>query len=199
MYSISYYGKQNSNDMGNRKNVLDRWYGAGHRSSDSEARKPRAPFRGTPQFDFEQLYIAPFTHRRSADEQGNIVYRPVEERNLAPTGVAVMDDWLRHLADGRTDLAAFCARYNARTSDLDSLVFLLTGMSNFEFRTRWQLRTADALLRYTKMSVEDIARRCGMGTRGNMYFIYEREFNLSPTERRRQLREKGDLGRFAIK
>lgn len=185
--------------MGNRKNVLDRWYGDNHRSPNAEARKPRAPFRGTPQFDFEQLYISPFTHRRSADEEGNIIYRPVGERNLAPTGVAVMDDWLRHLAEGRADLAAFCARYNARTSDLDSLVFLLTGMSNLEFRTRWQLRTADALLRYTKMSVEDIARRCGMGTRNNMYFIYEREFNLSPTERRRQLREKGDVGRFAIK
>ena len=38
-----------------------------------------------------------------------------------------------------------------------------------------------------------------MCTRGNMYFIYEREFNLSPTECRRQLREKGDVGRFAIK
>lgn len=185
--------------MGNRKNVLDRWYGDNHRSPNAEARKPRAPFRGTPQFDFEQLYIPPFTHRRSADEDGNIVYRPVGERNLAPTGVAVMDDWLRHLAEGHADLAAFCARYNARTSDLDSLVFLLTGMSNLEFRTRWQLRTADALLRYTKMSVEDIARRSGMGTRNNMYFIYEREFNLSPTERRRQLREKGDVGRFATR
>lgn len=185
--------------MGNRKNVLDRWYGDNHRSPNSEARKPRALFRGTPQFTFDQLYISPFTHRRSADEYGNIVYRPVGERNLAPTGVEVMDDWLRHLAEGHADLAAFCARYNARTSDLDSLVFLLTGLSNLEFRTRWQLRTADALLRYTKMSVEDIARRSGMGTRNNMYFIYEREFNLSPTERRRQLREKGDVGRFAIK
>ena len=61
------------------------------------------------------------------------------------------------------------------------------------------LRTADALLRYTKLPIADIAARSGMGTRGNMYFIYEREFNLSPTDRRDQLREKGDLGRYIIK
>lgn len=185
--------------MGNRERVLDRWYGANRRSPYAAERKPRAPFQGTPQFAFDDLYITPFTHRRTTDEFGNVVYYPIEGRNLAPTGVAVMDDWLRHLHEGRADVAAFCARYNARTSDLDSLVFLLTGLSNLDFRTRWQLRTADALLRYTKMSVEDIARRSGMGTRNNMYFIYEREFNLSPTERRRQLREKGDVGRFAIK
>ncbi len=33
----------------------------------------------------------------------------------------------------------------------------------------------------------------------DMYFICYCEYNLSPTERRRQLREKGDVGRFAVK
>lgn len=70
--------------MGNRKNVLDRWYGDNRRSSDSEARKPRAPFRGTPQFDFEQLYIAPFTHRRSADEQGTSSIGPSRSGTSRP-------------------------------------------------------------------------------------------------------------------
>lgn len=185
--------------MGNRQNVLDRWYGGYTRSAFREAKKPRAPFHGTPQFTFDQLYITPFTHRRTSDEFGNVVYYPITDINLSPTGVEVMDDWLQHLHKGNADLGAFCARYNARTSDLDSLVFLLTGLSNLDFRTRWQLRTADALLRYTKMSVEDIARRSGIGSRNNMYFVYEREFNLSPTERRNQIREKGDLGRFIIK
>ena len=184
--------------MGNRTKVTDRWYGGRSRVTDIE-RKPREPFRGTPQFTFEQLYISPFTHRRDTDQYGNVGYYPMEAPNLAPTGVAVMDDWLRHLHRGQSDVAEFCTRYNARTADIDSLVFLLTGMTNQELRTRWQFRTADDLLRYTDMHIADIARLSGMGTRGNMYFLYERDHDLSPTDRRRQLRQKGDLGRYIIR
>ena len=181
--------------MGNRKNVLSRWYGDKYGEN---KKKPREPFRGTPQFTFDQLYITPFTHRRAADDLGNIIYSPIPDINLEPTGILVMDDWLWHLREGRSDVAEFCRQYNARTSDLDSLVFLLTGMSNFDFRTKWQLRTSDALLRYTKMNVEEIAQRSGHGSRSNMYFTYERELNLSPTERRRALRQKDDVGRYII-
>lgn len=188
-----------TNDMGNRERVMNRWYGREKGLGWREPKQPRAPFIGTPQFTFEALYISPFTHERTTDQYGNVVYYPVAEKDFAPTGVEVMDDYLRHLYRGEADIAAFCAKYGARTADLDSLVFLLTGMPNLEFRTRWQLATADALLRYTKMPVADIATRSGMGTRGNMYFIYEREFNQSPTERRNAIREKGDLGRFAIR
>ncbi len=185
--------------MGNRAKVMDRWYGREKGYGWREPKKPREPFKGKPQFTFEELYITPFTHERTTDQYGNVVYYPLPEKNLAPSGVAVMDDYLQHLYRGEADIAAFCAKYNARTADLDSLVFLLTGMPNLEFRTRWQLTTADALLRYTKMAVADIAVRSGMGTRNNMYFIYEREFDQSPTERRDAIRQDGDLGRFAIR
>ena len=56
-------------------------------------------------------------------------------------------------------------QYDARTSDIDSMVFLLTGMSNQAFRAKWQIHTADLLLRYTKMGVAEVAQRSGMGTR----------------------------------
>lgn len=191
--------KTQTDNMGNRAKVMDRWYGREKGFGWREPKKPREPFRGKPQFTFEDLYITPFTHERTTDQYGNVVYYPLTERNMTPSGVAVMDDYLQHLFAGKADIADFCARYNARTADLDSLVFLLTGMPNLEFRTRWQLTTADALLRYTKMAVADIAVRSGMGTRNNMYFIYEREFDQSPTERRDAIRQDGDLGRFAIR
>ena len=185
--------------MGNRARVLDRWYGRNNRRSGWRAAKtPRGAFTGVPQYKFEDLYISPLTHKRSADADGNIIYVPIEPaRNMTPTGIKVMDNYLQHLARGESDVTEFCKQYNARTSDIDGMVFLLTGMSNQAFRAKWQIHTADLLLRYTDMGVAEVARRSGMGTRTNMYFIYERELDTSPTERRNALRQKGDVGRYA--
>ena len=49
-----------------------------------------------------------------------------------------------------------------------------------------------------KMTVEEIARRSGAGTRTNLYFIYERDLNTSPTARRNTLRKPGELNRYKI-
>ncbi len=187
--------------MGNRARVLDRWYGRNNRRSGWRAPKtPRAAFTGEAQYKFDDLFISPLTHKRSADADGNIIYVPIEPaRNMTPTGIKVMDDFIQHLTCGEFDVTKFCKQYNARTSDLDGMVFLLTGMSSQQFRTKWQIQTADLLLRYTDMGVTEVARRSGMGSRTNMYFIYERELDTSPTERRHALRQQGDLGRFAVR
>lgn len=47
---------------GNKKNVLNRW---GNRT-DKEARTPRKPFKGVPQYTLDDLYISPFTHELTA-------------------------------------------------------------------------------------------------------------------------------------
>lgn len=154
--------------MRNRKNVLSRWYDDKYGEN---KKKPRKPFRGTPQFTFDQLYITPFTHRRAADDIGNI-YSPIPDTNLEPTDILVMDDWLRHLSEERSDVAEFCRQYNVRTSD--------------------------ALLRYTKMSVEEFAQHSDHSSRSNMYFTYERELNLSPTDSRRAIRQKDGVERHII-
>lgn len=187
--------------MGNRAKVLDRWYGRNKGDHIWRAEKtPRAAFTGEAQYKFEDLFISPLTHKRSADADGNIIYVPIEpQRNMTPTGIHVMDNYLQHLARGEADVADFCKQYNARTSDIDGMVFLLTGMSNQAFRTKWQIHSADLLLRYTNMGVTEVARRSGMGSRTNMYFIYERELDISPTERRHALRQRGDIGRYKAK
>lgn len=56
--------------------------------------------------------------------------------------------------------------------------------------------SADLLLRYTDMTVEELARRSGTGTRTNLYFIYERDLNTSPTTRSNALRKPGECGRY---
>ena len=180
---------------GNRANVMNRWYSRGNDSLRHQT--PRTPFKGEPQYTLEKLFITPFTHAFTADDMGRTGYTPIE-RNLTPTGIHILDAYLQALHRGHSDIADFCDRYNARTSDLDGLIFLLTGMSNQEFRNRWILKTADLLLRYTDMTVEEIARRSGAGTRTNLYFIYERDLNTSPTARRHALRKPGEKGRYKI-
>lgn len=178
---------------GNKKNVLSRWGNIKRK----EVKTQRKPFKGEPQFTFDDLYIPPFTHELSTDEVGRQGYVPIE-KNMTPTGVSVMDEYLQSLHKCMTDIKTFCDRYGARTTDLDGLVFLLTGMSNMQFRARWMVRCADDLLRYTDMDVTEVARRCGAGSRTNLYFIYERDFNCSPSDRREALRKDGDLGRYKI-
>lgn len=179
---------------GNRASVMKRW---GYEKSKYVNPTPRKPFKGKAQYTLDGLYITPFTHELTADGFGRTGYTPLE-RNLCPSGVNVLDEYLQALSAGLSDIGGFCDRHNAKTSDLDGLIFLLTGMSNMEFRNRWIMRCADELLRYTDLMMTEIARRSGAGTRNNLYFIYERELNCSPTQRRYELRKKGDLGKFKI-
>ena len=182
-------------NKGNRSNVMDRWYG--NKKSRWRPQTSRTPFKGEAQYTFDELFITPFTHAFTADSMGRTGYTPIS-RSLTPSGIHILDAYLQALHRGHSDVADFCARYNARTSDLDGLIFLLTGMSNQDFRNRWILKTADLLLRYTDMTVEEIARRSGAGTRTNLYFIYERDLNTSPTARRKALRKPGERNRYKI-
>ncbi len=183
------------NNKGNRKNVMDRWYS--NATYYSTQQKPREKFKGKAQFTFDGVFITPFTHELTEDEMGRRGYTPIEV-NLQPTGIQVFDAYLQALRVGDSRISSFCKRYRAKTSDLDGLVFLLTGMSNLEFRNCWIRRSADLLLRHTDWMMTEIARRSGAGTRTNLYFIYERDMNCSPTDRRYELRMPGDFDRFRI-
>lgn len=180
-------------EKGNRANVLARFV----KGFTGRTNNPRKPFKGTPQFTFEELYITPFTHELTSDELGRTGYTPIAV-NLTPTGIRVMDEYLQSLRANTVGIGDFCARYNAKTTDLDGLVFMLTGMSNVDFRNRWIVRTADDLLRYTDMEIGEVARLSGAGTRTNLYYAFERDMNCSPSARRAQARKHGDLGRFKI-
>ncbi|WP_165156323.1 hypothetical protein [Parabacteroides sp. ZJ-118] len=171
--------------------VKDRWYGR---------RKGRVPkerlFAGKPQFTLDDLYISPLAFRRRYTDEGVVEYIPVE-RELSPSGVEVMDAYVRRLTAGESDLGKFCEGYGARTGDMDSLCFLLTGMSGAEFRLRYMGRLADDLLRYTSLTLDEVARRSGHGTRVNLFLAYKRDHGISPLERRHQLRASpADEDRF---
>lgn len=179
---------------GNRKNVENRW---GHRRKSREPRNEREAFKGTPQFTFDNLYISPFTQKLTVDNDGRMGYTAIE-RNMNPTGIDVLDAYVQALHQGKMESGTFCARYGTKTHDLDGLLFFLTGMNTQTLRTRWTLRRADELLRFTDLDIVEIARLSGAGSRTNLYYIYEQELNTSPTDRRVALRQEGDLMRYKL-
>ena len=153
--------------------------------------------KSEPQYTLDDLFISPFTQKRRYDEDGRCWYVPIERRT-APTGILVMDDFLRYLADGQSDMQAFANRYGLKTEEVGVLVFILTGMKGVRFRQLYQIRLVDELLRYTDMTPAEVARRSGLGSQNNMYLALRREYNMSATERRMFLRKEGDAGRYRL-
>jgi len=151
----------------------------------------------TPQYTLDDLYITPFKRRQRYDEDGHKYYVDME-RNTSPTGIHVMDDYLRFLAAGQSDVGAFVKRHGIRTEELAALVFILTGKKSMIFRQQYQARLADDLLRYTNLSLAEVARRSGLGSQINLYQALRRDCNMSATERRQFLRQEGDEGRFTL-
>lgn len=160
-------------------------------------KRPERKFQGKPQFTLDDMYISPLASRRWYDEEGIAHYDPVE-RNLSPTGVQVMDHYLRRLSEGCDGVTDFCKIYNLRVEDLEVLIYILTGMPSHEFRVQYQLRLADELLRYTDMPLKEVARRSGFGSHTNLCVILKRELGQTPSERRIILRQPGDAGRYKV-
>lgn len=153
--------------------------------------------RSTPQYTLDDLYITPFTRRRRYDEEGRRYYVDVE-RNTSPTGIHVMDDYLRYLAAGQSDIGAFADRHGIRTEELAALVFILTGLKGALFRQRYQARLADDLLRYTDLPLQEIMNRCGYTSMPTFSRTYRRWWHTSPQRARIAARNRGDIGKYAL-
>jgi AraC-like DNA-binding protein len=149
-----------------------------------------------PQFKFDDLYTPPFTKKKRYDEDGHWKYVALE-KNSAPTGIRVMDEYLEQLAAGNFDIVGFATKLGLKSDEINALVLILTGIKGVRFRQLYQLRVADDLLRYTDMTPAQVARRSGHGSQNNFYLALRREYDMSATERRQFLRRNGDLGRYA--
>ena len=148
-----------------------------------------------PQFPLEDIYISLFTERRIYDRDGNERYEPIEHRVKA-THVEMLDALRLALDEGAVNLKSFGSRYGLTPPDLNGFVLALTGMEATTFRMAWQMRRVDELLRYTDLTIEEVARRSGVGTGSNLFYACQRDFHCSPSERRDAIREWNDVGRF---
>ena len=182
---------QNSTTM--KRTRIDRWYG------DLKRRQPRPKKQllCEPQFTLDGLYRMPFREVREFDpETGEARYSRIE-REPERSGVWMMDELLAWLDAGSPGtVQQFCEARGLAYADLSGLVFCLTGMSGEDFRLTYQMRMADDLMRYTRMTLAEVAKRSGIGSPLNLNQSYQREYAMPPGERRRLLRKKGDVGRY---
>ena len=149
-----------------------------------------------PQFaDMQALYIPPFTQRYYYDREGNRYVEPVE-RNLQPTGIAVLDHWLQALSKGKTDSLRFCYAEGIDLLPFSGFIQVLTGMNPTDFRDRYLLLIADDLLRYTDLKAGEIGRRIGMIGKNSFNKFMKRVSGATPIQRRNALRQPGDLNRY---
>ena len=156
------------------------------------------------QFTFDELYCSPLREERCYEVMDDGVGKPqVTENyvvrdlpNVRSTGIWVMDEYVSSLAAGQFDVSAFCKKRGLRISDIDSLVFMLTGMRGIDFRQRYQLQVMNELLRYTSLTSAEVARRSGFGSAFNLYQTTKREYGEAPIKHRKNIREPGDEGRY---
>ena len=159
-----------------------------------------------PQFTFDELYRSPLRLERryevtggdTVEPQVKTVYVECEQAAVKSTGIRALDEYIDYLASGHSDVTAFCQLRGLRPNDIDSLLFVLTGIRGVDFRQRYQLRMMEELLRYTDLTPAEVARRSGLGTAYNLYLTTKRNYNEAPVEHRRKIRQKGDEGRYRI-
>ena len=156
------------------------------------------------QFTFDELYRSPLCEERcfevagggSEEPQTKVKYVARNLPEVRSTGIQVMDEFIGYLAAGHSDISVFCEERGLRYNDIDSLVFVLTGMRGVDFRQRYQVRMMDELLRYTSLTPAEVARRSGIGSTVNLYKMTKREYGEAPAEHRKHIRERGDEGRY---
>lgn len=147
-----------------------------------------------PQFTVEDLFVTPFTKQRRYHEDGTAEYFDVPDTRLR-TGLDVFDEMITLLRSGKRSARKLVKDLGVDRNDINGLTRLLTGLTLREFVAKWQLLTADELLRYTNMKMSKIAEFCGMGSVGFSRRVSQ-AYKHSPMSRRRRLRKKNDLGRY---
>ena len=150
---------------------------------------------GAPQFTFEDLFIFPFSEKRVYEPDGSYHYVPYEQ-NTSPTGIHIFDDYLRSIGTSDFNLCSFCDSHGINTRDLEGVTFMLTGMGSRTFRNKWKLQTAFSLLRYTDMTIAEVAKESGFGNTMSMHHVLHHAKLSSATVLRYQMRKEHDVGRY---
>lgn len=150
-----------------------------------------------PQWEFDTLYVPPFTKQRGFDEKTlTTVYVPLKfERTKS--GVAVLDGVVDRLVAGQ-DPRRLAYEWGMTRAGLSQTLQSLTGMTLHELVMRWHSRMAEELLRYTKLPLSDIQRRCGFTSSTAFSRFVKEQLGVSPLHFRQTRRQRGDLGKYAV-
>ena len=120
-----------------------------------------------PQYTLENLYFTAFNECRKFDEEGNVYYVPIE-KNTHPTGVHVFDNFLNYLSAGNNNVPAFCRREGVSVKAFSHFCEVLTGMKVTTLKMKWVERTVLDFLRYSDLTIKEVAERSGVGSHFNL-------------------------------
>lgn len=150
-----------------------------------------------PKYLFETLYVSPFTKKMGFDEKElKIIYVPMEQKRVR-TGLDVVDMVVDKLIAGQ-DPANLPWQMGMKPAVLSTTLKTLTGLTVVEMRTRWRMRTASELLRYTELSLKEVMSRIGYTSPQTFSYMFRRTYGASPLEYRKHSRAQGDIGRYAL-
>ena len=145
----------------------------------------------------DELYISPFSSRRVYSEDGAISWVPVE-RNLNPTGQRHLDFIARSMSQGHADLSWIAQQLHCSVADLCAMIRVLTGIGGRDFRHEYGFRVVDDLLRYTSMTVGEIAQHTGFHSASSLCQQYIKYRHTTPDARRKAIRQERDEGRYRL-
>lgn len=142
----------------------------------------------------DDIYVSPFTSVREYDREGNISYIPIVPSRKT-TGVGNIDKLTAAIAAGH-NRKHITSTFGLDYRELNGIVRLLTGMEYGELALKLALRAADELLRYTDLPIAEVAARSHIGSEANMRRIFASIYHCSPSERRRDIRQPRDVGKY---
>ena len=148
-------------------------------------------------YSFETLYVSPFTKRLGFDEKElKTIYVPMEQKRLR-TGLDVVDLVVDKLIAGQDPLTL--PWQLGMTEAVMSTTFrTLTGLTLVEFRTRWRMRVASELLRYTELPLKEVMSRICYTSQQSFSRMFRKAYGAAPREYRRICHEAGDAGKYAL-
>ena len=153
--------------------------------------------QNTPQYPFETLYVSPFTKKRGFDER-SLTYTLVPmETTRRRTGIELLDAVVDSLVKGN-DPRYVAGPLGITREKLSTSVFALTGHSLVALRKHWRMQLTYELLRYTDLTLKEVMQRCGYTSKPTFSRTVIQWWGSSPKNIRRQAREHGDIGKYAL-
>ncbi|MDR0989406.1 MAG: AraC family transcriptional regulator [Prevotellaceae bacterium] len=148
----------------------------------------------TYQFTVLGLLRPVFRQERKYTAEGTAYFVPINQE-IPSSGIQALDRLVGEVHAGR-NLTEIAPKMGVTIEGLSGFIRLLTGMNGHDFVKAYRLEMAVRLLRYTRMSVGQVAQQCGYTQRNSLINAFQRAFHDTPSHYRQSIRAKGDVGRY---
>lgn len=120
--------------------------------------------------------------RRSGTQSQSSIY--LEYRTHLHPGVHRVQDWLIEHATEKVTLADLAAVANLSTRSLSRAFKDATGLTPLQYQQRLRLEHAATLMHNPKLTLDEVARRCGFEDARHFRRLWQAQFGASPSASR---------------